>query len=208
VDNDRDTDGCIERIMNKLILPVLALALVVAACSSSDTAAETTVSPISTAPVTTTEATTTALPVIGPGTYIVPDEVAADTYRLAGYAARLDDELEIIDNYLIGDNGFGIVIVQPTDSYLEVDGGVVTVDAFGHPLDPIAEEFTSGVYLVGYDIAPGRYRVQPEDGTSYWGRLDGTLDIIDNNVSDGATIVIIKQSDFALEFTGRLELLP
>jgi hypothetical protein len=204
--------------MNKLILPVLALALVAAACSNSDTIAETTVAPTTTAPVTTTEATTTttalptttttALPVIGPGTYIVPDEVAADTYRLAGYAARLDDELEIIDNYLIGDNGFGIVIVQPTDSYLEVDGGVVTVEAFGHPLDPIAEEFTSGVYLVGFDIAPGRYRVQPEDGTSYWARLDGTLDIIDNDLSDGATIVIIKQSDFALEFTGRLELLP
>jgi hypothetical protein len=205
--------------MNKLILPALALALVAAACSSSDTAAETTVAPTTTAPVTTTEAfatttttlpttTTTALPVIGPGTYIVPDEVAADTYRLAGYAARLDDELEIIDNYLIGDNGFGIVIVQPTDSYLAVDGGVVTVEAFGHPLDPIAEEFTDGVYLVGYDIAPGRYRVQPEDGTSYWARLDGTMDIIDNDLGDGATIVIIKQSDFALEFTGRLELLP
>jgi hypothetical protein len=194
------------------LLFAIVLALVVAACSSSDTAAETTVAPISTAPATTTEATTTttttALPVIGPGTYIVPDEVAADTYRLAGYAARLDDELEIIDNYLIGDNGFGIVIVLPTDSYLEVDGGVVTVEAFGHPLDPIAEEFTSGVYLVGFDIAPGRYRVQPEDGTSYWARLDGTLDIIDNDLSDGATIVIVKQSDFALEFTGRLELLP
>ena len=198
------------RTVALLFAIVLALALVVAACSSSDTVAETTVAPISTAPVTTTEATTTttALPVIGPGTYIVPDEVAADTYRLAGYAARLDDELEIIDNYLIGDNGFGIVIVQPTDSYLEVDGGVVTVEAFGHPLDPIAEEFTSGVYLVGFDIAPGRYRVQPEDGTSYWARLDGTLDIIDNDLSDGATIVIVKQSDFALEFTGRLELLP
>jgi hypothetical protein len=205
--------------MNKLILPALALALVAAACSGSDTAVETTVAPTTTAPVTTTEGsttttttlpttTTTALPVIGPGTYIVPDEVAADTYRLAGYAARLDDEFEIIDNYLIGDDGFGIVIVQPTDSYLEVDGGVVTVEAFGHPLDPIAEEFTSGVYLVGYDIAPGRYRGQPEDGASYWARLDGTLDILDNDLSDGATIVIIEQSDFALEFTGRLELLP
>ena len=51
-------------------------------------------------------------------------------------------------------------------------------------------------------------RLQPEDGTSYWARLDGRLDIIDNDLSDGATIVIIEQSDFALEFTGRLELLP
>jgi hypothetical protein len=31
---------------------------------------------------------------------------------------------------------------------------------------------------------------------------------LDNDLSDGATIVIIEQSDFALEFTGRLELLP
>jgi hypothetical protein len=51
-------------------------------------------------------------------------------------------------------------------------------------------------------------RPQPEDGTSYWARIDRTLDIIDNDLSDGATIVIIEQSDFALEFTVRLELLP
>jgi hypothetical protein len=99
-----------------------------------------------TASTTTTQPpTATTLPAIGSGTYIVPDEGPNDTYRLAGYAARLDDGLEIGDNYLIDDNGFGVVIVQPTDSYLEINGEIVTVEAFGHPLDPIAAGFTNGV---------------------------------------------------------------
>jgi hypothetical protein len=150
-----------------------------------------------TASTTTTQPPTTkTLPVIGSGTYIVPDEVPNDTYRLAGYAARLDVGLEIVDNYLMDDNGFGIVIVQPTDSYLEIDGEIVTVEAFGQPLDPIAAGFTNGVYLVGYDIAQGRYRVQPDNETSYWARLDDTMDIIDNDLSDGATIVAVKDADF------------
>jgi hypothetical protein len=34
------------------------------------------------------------------------------------------------------------------------------------------------------------------------------MDTIDNDLSDGATIVVVKDADFALEFTGTLELLP
>lgn len=161
------------------------------------------------AETTTTQPTTTTstIPTIGSGTYIVPDEVAPDTYRVVGYAARLDADLEIIDNFLVGDNGVGLVIVQPTDSYLEVNGEIVLVSETP-ALDPIALEFTSGAYLVGYDIEPGRYRVQPVDGTSYWARMDDQQEIIDNDLSDGASIVIVKEGDWALEINGSLELLP
>jgi len=183
--------------------------------STTTSVGETTTTQASTtttqAPTTTTTqppTTTTTLPIIGSGTYIVPDEVPPDVYRLAGYAARLDADLEIIDNELIGDNGLGLVVIQPTDSYIEVNGEIISVEAFGIPVDPIAAGYTEGVYLVGFDIDPGRYRVQPEGGSSYWARLDDTLDIIDNDLSDGATIVIVKDGDFALKFSGTLEVLP
>lgn len=188
-----------------------------AADTTTTTAAETTVTtePEGTtateAPTTTTTTqpptTTTTLPVIGSGVYIVPTEVAPDTYRLAGYASRLDENQEIIDNFLIGDNGLGLVVVLETDAYLEVNGEIIPVEALGTPVDPIAQGFTEGVYLVGYDIEPGRYRVSPEASgeTTYWARLDDTLDIIDNNLSEGDLIVIVNESDYALEYRGVLE---
>ena len=55
------------------------------------------------------------------------------------------------------------MIVVDSDSYLEVSGEIVTVADFGSPVDPVAAGFTEGVYLVGYDIEPGRYRVADDD---------------------------------------------
>jgi hypothetical protein len=160
------------------------------------------------APTTTTEATTTTttVPTIGSGTYIVPDEVAPETYRVSSYVARLDDELEIIANILIHD-GFGVVKVEPTDSYLEVQGEIALVSETG-PFDPILLGVTDGIYLVNYDLDPGRYRVKAVDGTAYWARLDEDQEIIDNDLTDGDSIVIVADSDWALEFTGTLEPLP
>jgi hypothetical protein len=47
---------------------------------------------------------------------------------------------------------------------------VATVEAFGHPLDPIAEEFTSGVYLVGYDIPFVKFGLLAEGAYVFDGR--------------------------------------
>ena len=75
--------------------------------------------------------------------------------------------------------------------------------------DPIEGGFTTGTYLVGVDIQPGRYRVTAiGDRSAYAARLDGTLDIIDNNLSDGSVLMIVNESDFAFTFTGMLELVP
>lgn len=59
-----------------------------------------------------------------------------------------------------------------------------------------------GVYVVGVDIEPGRYR---SDGGSscYWARLtaDGT-DIIDNYLGDGQAVVTVQATDGLLEVSG------
>ena len=74
--------------------------------------------------------------------------------------------------------------------------------AVADPLNPIPG---NGVFLVGPDIAPGQYRVNPSGGSAYWARLDANLEIIDNDLQDGQSIVVVDASDFALRINGTLE---
>ena len=66
-----------------------------------------------------------------------------------------------------------------------------------------------GVYLVGFDIQPGTYRVSDPDG-AYAARLavlpTGEWDILDNGLNDGSVILTVQPGDFAFEFRGVLEL--
>jgi hypothetical protein len=158
-----------------------------------------------------TTTTTTTLPFIRMGTYAVPDEVASGTYRVWGSAAaRLDENMELIEHYLAAVPGFAIMIVQPTDSFISVGDWIITVEDFGRPIDPIAEGLIDGVYLVGYDLEPGRYEVLPGDHPEdpYWARLDDEMEIIDSGSGAGIQEVIVEASDFALKFKGSLRLIP
>lgn len=60
----------------------------------------------------------------------------------------------------------------------------------------------SGVYLVGTDIQPGRYR-STDNSSCYWARLSGLSggfgDIIANDNVNGQAVVQIKSSDTAFE---------
>jgi hypothetical protein len=111
----------------------------------------------------TTEAptkTTTKPPgpaVVESGTYVVPDQFAPGTYRVEGYWARLDANQEIIDNDL-GDSGLTLMNVAPTDAYVEINGAAIALVDLP-AVDPIAEGWTDGTYLISTDIAPGRYNI-------------------------------------------------
>src|SRR5690606_18174563 len=111
---------------------------------------------------TTTEpTTTTTTPIIESGTYVVPDDFAPGVYRVEGYWARLDEGQEIIDNDIV-DDGLSLMNVAPTDAYIEINGAAIAL-ADAPSVDPIAEGFTDGTYIVGTDIAPGRYNVTAAD---------------------------------------------
>lgn len=207
---------------------VIAVGLTAALLSSRSTDGEpatvvvptTTVAPAAIVAPTTTQATTTTtqpatttttLPFIRTGTYSVPDEVAPGTYRVWGNAAtRLDENMELIGLYLAAVPGFAMMIVQPTDSFVSVGDWIITVEDFGRPIDPVAEGLIDGVYLVGYDLEPGRYEVLPGDHPEdpYWARLDDELEIIDSGTGVGIQEVIVEASDFALKFKGSLRLIP
>ncbi|HLF44263.1 MAG TPA: hypothetical protein VJA46_12180 [Acidimicrobiia bacterium] len=175
--------------------------------SSSEASTTTTVPP----PTTTTlpPTTTTTIPTISSGVWVVGSEVEPGVYRVAGYWARLDDAVEIIDNDGVYDNGLGLVNVLESDAYIEVNGEMISIQ-YLPVLDPIASGFTEGTYLVGVDIAPGRYRVTPVEagGHAYWARLDDHREINDNDLAEGPLIVIVSESDWALTFTGSIEAFP
>ena len=210
--------------LSHLAAVTAVFALVVAACGSSTGTATTvgattvtTAAPAAPAATTTTTqpaTPTTTLPKILSGTYAVPDEVAPGTYRFWFRAVRLDENMEEIDNLIVGgreNSAYGIVIVQPTDSFIrvDVDSWIITVEDFGKPLDPVANRYNHGIYLVGYDLEPGRYEVHPDgDQPPYWARLDDEMEIIDSGTGVGTLEVIVEDGDFAFEYNGVLRLIP
>jgi len=75
-------------------------------------------------------------------------------------------------------------------------------------VNALASDLEGGTYIVGTDIAPGRYRVSDAD-YAYASRLrsmaNGEWDIIDNEGNAGSVIIIIQETDDAFQYSGRLE---
>lgn len=143
------------------------------------------------------------LPIIEDGVYLVPDEVQPGIYRVGSYWAMLDENQEIIDNEITSDC-LTIMVLTDEATFVEISGQALLVEHL--PVyNPIENECTDGTFLVGPDIVPGRYRVLPDGGSAYWARLDSSLEIIDNNISDGQLIVDIREGDFAVNISGTLE---
>jgi hypothetical protein len=212
-----------------LIAVTASLALVLAACAggaqSVVTVTETATAPASAEPTPSESSSSSAEPaptptseepepepepepdplnVIESGTWIVPDEVAPGYYRVSGYWASLDDDMEIIENDgVYGEDELTIAYVSKSTAYLEVSGEAVAIEEF--PSYPVMDILPpGGTYLVGPDIKPGTYRIS-DSSYAYAARLDKTLDIIDNEGNEGNVIITIKSSDFAFQFSGDIK---
>jgi hypothetical protein len=165
--------------------------------------------PTTTEAPTTTKAPTTTMtepPVASSGTYVVLDQFAPSTYRVEGYWARLDATQEIIDNDLV-DSGLTLMNVAPTDAYVEINGAAIALTDLPQ-VDPIAEGWTDGTYLVGTDVAPGRYNITSAGSSAYFARLDSNLEILHNNLSEGNVIALVEPGDWALSYTGTIQAMP
>lgn len=137
------------------------------------------------------------------GTWIVGSEIKPGIYRVAGYYAVLDENNEILNNDgVYSDTALTIAVIKESDSYFEVNGEAILIDHL--PVyDPLANSVTEGTYLVGIDIQPGRYRVEDES-YAYAARLDENLEIISNEGNSGNVLITIKDSDFAVQITGKI----
>jgi hypothetical protein len=194
----------------------------VAVETTTTTQATTTTEPTTTTTdraTTTTQpaTTTTTMPTLGSGTYIVSEEalpgiphIVPGVYRVVGYWARMDSSQEIIDNDGVYDNGLTLLKVEASDAYIELSGEAVAFEDFPglfdtNSVNPIVMEWTEGTYLIGVDLTPGEYMVSPIDGRAYYARLDESIGIIDNDFTEGQTIIRIAEGDYAFRFTGTLE---
>ena len=171
------------------------------------TAAPTTTRP----PVTTT--TEPPLETIGSGTYIIGVDFDPGMYRVAGYFALLDEAMDIVEND--GEYGFGTTLVNVPEPggesvYIEISGEAILAADFPVYVNAVMAELEGGIYIVGTDIAPGRYRVSDDD-YAYAARLrsmpNGEWDIISNDGNEGSVIIIIQETDDAFEFSGTLEMI-
>ena len=151
------------------------------------------------------------LKTITSGTYVIGVDFDPGTYRVAGYFALLNESLDIVEND--GEYGFGTTLVNVPEPggesvYLEISGEAILAADSPVSVNAGIAELESGTYVVGTDIAPGRYRVRDAD-YAYAARLrsmpNGEWDIISNAGNEGSVIIIIEETDDAFEFSGTLE---
>lgn len=113
-----------------------------------------------------------------------------------------------------GTYGYGLFLADERSATLEIaDDGVLIPVANLPSWDPLptSDRLIMGTCLVGADIAPGRYRIDPHSGQESVGeavRLDAMLDCLsehgfDSLTNDEPTVVLVEDTDFALQFYGR-----
>lgn len=199
----------------RIILPAIIVAIAVfsaasnggkdatpSASESSTQESETTEPESSATPEESAEPAEPEIQTWSPGTYIVGSEIEPGQYRVLGYWARLDKDMEIIDNEALwGNDGSLIVQIEKGDAYIEFSGEAMRLED-SEPVDPVALGLTEGTYLVGTDIQPGRYRITGD--SAYFARLQCNNDIIDNNLSEGSVIAVVDKSDCYLNFSGEI----
>ena len=145
------------------------------------------------------------------GTYLVGADIAPGRYRtnslssfcswsrLSGFGGS-----DIID-IDIPSGASAIVDIAPTDVGFETNG----CGSWSTDLSPVTASptgpFGDGTYLVGADIAPGRYRTTSLSSFCSWSRLSGFggSDIIDIDIPSGASAIVdIAPTDVGFETNG------
>ena len=179
------------------------------AATPTPTAATPSPSPTPAAPTPTPTPSTSGR--FGDGTYIVGVDIAPGRYRtnslssfcswsrLSGFGGS-----DIID-IDIPSGASAIVDIAPTDVGFETGG----CGSWSTDLSPVTASptgpFGDGTYLVGADIAPGRYRTTSLSSFCLWSRLSGFggSDIIDIDIPSGASAIVdIAPTDVGFETGG------
>lgn len=155
----------------------------------------------------------------GNGKYLVGKDIQSGLYKVKitdtimkmGYIERAKDLNMELDSILAN-------IVLTGDGYVEIKDTDVAVKLQGveiYPIDVntltknIKKEVQDGIYLVGFDIEAGTYKVEVTDTITGMGYVEraknvsmGMDDIIANEIVQGQGYVNIKESDFAIRVQG------
>lgn len=159
------------------------------------------------------------VPRYGNGVYLVGKDIQSGIYRVIlkdnflnmGYVERKKD-LDMGFNSIIANivlTGDGYVEIKKTDVAVKLQGvEIFPIDL--KTLEPnIKTVLSGGIYLVGYDIQPGTYKVEVTDTATNVGYVErarsvamGMKDIIANDVVQGQGYVKVKKRDFAIKVQG------
>ncbi|WP_067843637.1 hypothetical protein [Amphibacillus sediminis] len=122
--------------------------------------------------------------------------------RLSGFSGELDD---IIANGNPMSDSHVVEIVEGDVAFESSGSGEWFLIDDNYNPEP-ATEFEDGIFIVGVDIEPGRYRSEGSELFGYWARLSGFSgqldDVIANDTPDGSTIVEISESDIGFQSSG------
>lgn len=153
------------------------------------------------------------------GTYLVGKDIQSGLYRVIlkdtitkiGYIERAKDvnmeASSIIANIILTGNGY--VEILKTDVAVKLQGVEIEPITLADLKPALQKELTNGIYLVGYDIAPGTYKTEITDTVSKTGYVQrsrsvamGSEDIIANDLIQGPGYVKIEKGDFAVLLQG------
>ncbi len=157
------------------------------------------------------------------GTYLVNTDIEPGLYRGDSYEerasmcywARLSGLGGSLDEILANGNSIGpfYIEVLGSDVALETACSLTRLPTLPGPPATFPSTVRPGMYLVGIDIAPGRYRGVAGEGifeSCYWARLGsarGDLDsILANDNANGQFYIEVPGSDYALQTGCNLEL--
>lgn len=144
------------------------------------------------------------------GFYVVGVDIAPGLWWSQGkgsrcYWARQTVTQDLIDN----DLGFpgGAVMIRPEDFefYASGCGTWTMLDSNALPALPAAQQQApkkDGVYIIGLNMAPGRWRSNGAGAKCYWEKTSATQEIIDNHLGPASVIVDIAPGDFQFKADG------
>ena len=114
---------------------------------------------------------------------------------------------DIIANIILTGNGY--VEILNTDKAVKLVGVEIEPIKLADLKPALKNEASDGIYLVGYDLAPGTYKVEVTDTTTNMGYVErsksvamGINDIIANEIQKGPGYVKIVKGDFAVRLQG------
>lgn len=213
---------------HKIITGIIALVIIVSVSNAGKSKSGTsTVATNNKATTTSTDSVkaTTAAPeapkvkTYSDGKYLVNKDISSGLYRVTlkdtmlkmGYVERAKDVTmgidSIIANILLTGNGY--VEILSTDVAVKLQGVTIEPIKIADLKPAIKNEASDGIYLIGYDLAVGTYKIEVTDTATKMGYVQrsrsvamGADDIIANEIEQGPGYVKIVQGDFAVRLQG------
>lgn len=136
----------------------------------------------------------------------VPQDAPFGYYRVGGYFELNDADGAIVVNDFVIDSGPTIAIVDPRGTSVEFRTRATRLQTAPR-INPLTLD--DGRALIGYDLAPGTYRVTPTDAVGRGSMLarNGFGDLMEAvSSADGPVTLEVTGDMVFLDWTGRLEL--